>query len=206
MYPRVPVPAPVTETLYRGTVSVGTTGESWIPLECEVEVKEGKATQTAAFQLMLRRASYILQDVDVHPVAIRSTASVTVRVKTLDFEYGVPYELKVAGGTGEYGNFQALALGSVDHSECGHADDDTNSPGGSDYRENIVGNDDIVIHLLDIIDTEPGNMTGPTKQGINERLTPPLMTLEEWEAAGRPDTKQICIVPIVELIGVVADA
>ena len=36
------VPAPVTETLYRGTVSVGTTGESWIPLECEVEVKEGK--------------------------------------------------------------------------------------------------------------------------------------------------------------------
>lgn len=79
---------------------MGTTGESWIPLECEVEVKEGKATQTAAFQLMLRRASYILQDVDVHPVAIRPTASVTVRVKTLDFEYGVPYELKVAGGTG----------------------------------------------------------------------------------------------------------
>lgn len=192
--------SPVTETLYRGSVSVGTTGESWIPLECEVEVKEGNQKQTAAFQLMLRRASYILQDVDVHPVAIRPTASVTVRVKTLDFEYGVPYELKVAGGTGEYGNFQALALGSVDHSECGHADDDTNSPGGSDYRENIVGNDDIVIHLLDIIDTEPGNMTGPTKQGINERLTPPLMTLEEWEAAGRPDTKQICIVPIVELI------
>ncbi len=192
--------SPITETLYRGTVSVGTTGESWVPLECEVEVKEGKATQTAAFKLMLRRASYILQDVDVHPVAIRPTGTVTVRVKTLDFEYGVPYELKVAGGDGEYGNFQALALGSVDHSACGHADDDTNSPGGSDYRENIVGNDDIVIHLLDIVDTEPGNMTGPTKQGINERLTPPLMTLEQWEAAGRPETKQICIVPIVELI------
>jgi len=190
----------ITDTLYRGTVSVGTTGESWIPLECKVEVKEGKATQTATFQLMLRRASYILQDVDVHPVAIRPTGTVTVRVKTLDFEYGVPYELKVAGGVGEYGNFQALALGSIDHSECGHADDDTSSPGGSDYRENIVGNDDIIIHLLDIVDTEPGNMTGPTKQGINERLTPPLMTLEEWEAAGRPETKQICIVPIVELI------
>jgi len=192
--------SPITETLYRGTVSVGTTGEAWVPLECEVEVKEGSEKQTAGFQLMLRRSSYILQDVDVHPVAILPTVSVTVRVKTLDFEYGVPYELKVAGGTGEYGNFQALALGVIDHSECGHADDVTNDPGGDDYRENIVGNDDIHVHLLDIIDTEPGNMTGPTKQGINERLTPPLMTLEEWEAAGRPDTKQVCIVPIVELI------
>jgi len=192
---------PVTETLYRATVPVGTTAEAQIPLECEVELKEGKdAKQTAAFQLMLRRASYILQDVDVHPVAVQPTGAVTVRVKTLDFEYGIPYELKVAGGAGEYGNFQALALGVIDHSECGHADDSTNDPGGSDYRDNIVGNDDLILHLLDIIDTEPGNMTGPTKQGINERLTPPLMTLEEWEAAGRPDTKQVCIVPIVELI------
>lgn len=192
--------SPVTETLYRATLPVGTTEEPWIALAAEVEVKEGNQEQTAEFRLMLRRASYILQDVDVHPVAIQPTGAVTVRVKTLNFEYGLPYELKVAGGTGEYGNFQALALGVIDHSECGYTTDGTNDPGGADYRENIVGNEDIILHLLDLIDTEPGNMTGPTKQGINARLTPPLMTLEQWEAAGRPETKQVCIVPIVELI------
>lgn len=192
--------SPVTETLYRATVPIGTTEEPHIALESEVEVKEGSQKQAAGFQLMLRRASYILQDVDVHPIAIRPTGAVTVRVKTLEFEYGVPYELKVSGGAGEYGNFQALALGAVDHSECDYTTDGTNDPGGSDYRDNIVGNEDLVLHLLDIIDTEPGNMTGPTKQGINERLTPPLLTLEEWETAGRPDSKQACIVPIVELI------
>jgi Flp pilus assembly protein TadG len=53
------------------------------------------------------------------------------------------------------GNFGALALGGS---------------GASVYRDNIVTGYPGVLHVGDTASTEPGNMVGPTKQGLNDRL------------------------------------
>jgi Flp pilus assembly pilin Flp len=195
----------VTDTLYRGDIGVGTTADPYESLLLAVTVSEGKDDETAECRLLLRRANYILQDVDVHPMGVLPTQNVTARVKTLTFDYGVQYEMKVAGGAGETGNYLALDFSTLDHEyyPCGYTTYGTTSGGGgSGYKDNIAGNSDVVVHIHDLVTTETGNMTGPTKQGIKERLAGinPLQTLEQWEAAGRPETKQLCIVPIVERI------
>ncbi|UMZ75035.1 TadE/TadG family type IV pilus assembly protein [Natranaerofaba carboxydovora] len=69
-----------------------------------------------------------------------------------DFEgYGV-YELKIADG--DEGNYQPLALGGT---------------GTSNYRDNLENGFDEMLRVGEIIDTEPGNMANPTKQGLEDR-------------------------------------
>lgn len=193
---------PVTETLYRGEIALGSTEQPYVSLPLNVTVNEGGTKQTAACRIVLRRANYVLQDVDVHPLGVLPTESVSVDVKTLTFEYNTEYEMKVDGGAGETGNYLALDFSTLDHSSCGYPTIGSVSGGASGYEENIVGNDEIVLHIHDIVTTETGNMVGPTDHGLDDRLAgiDPLLTLQQWEDLGRPDTKQICIVPIVERI------
>ncbi len=104
-------------------------------------------------------------------MAVLPNESVTVSVKPLTFEYGVQYQMKVEGGAGTTGNYQALDLATMDHSACGYpVFTEPGQSGGADYNENIVGNTDIVMHINDYVTTLPGNKVGPTGQGIDERL------------------------------------
>ncbi len=162
----------------------------------------GKKGETATCTLLLRPSSYIFEDVQAHPAAVRPGESVTVNVKTLDFQYGVQYELKVEGGESiTPGSFGALAFGTLDHSECGYPDTELPpfGPGADAYNECIIGDIEFAVHINDMVDVEPGDMAQQTSKGIADRLAGvDMLTLAEWEAADRPNTKQVFIVPIVE--------
>jgi nucleotide-binding universal stress UspA family protein len=54
-----------------------------------------------------------------------------------------------------HGNFGALALGGT---------------GGNNYRDNIREGYSGELNVGDVVDTEPGNMMGPTVQGTNDRI------------------------------------
>jgi len=190
---------------YVGTVGVPSTSEPYENATLEIEVKEGKEKQAVSCELLVRRSNYILEDVAVRPVFAGPGDAVVIEVETLDFDYGVTYGIKVEGGAASSGNFLALdfAASSLDHSLCGYPDTPTD-PGGhgaSDYEEDIVGDPDLVVHLNDIVFTMTGNMVGPTTSGLDDRLAGVTMvSFGDWVAAGRPDTKQLLVVPITEKI------
>lgn len=71
------------------------------------------------------------------------------------FRPGAQYTLKAGAGQGVSGNYYALALGGR---------------GASNYRDNIVTGYAGTIRVGDVLTTEPGNKSGPTQQGIGERL------------------------------------
>lgn len=191
---------------YVGSVPIGTTTDAATQVPITVAVgPKGKPVQSATAGVLLRRANYILRDVEVSPAFAGPTDSVAIRVRTLQFDFGQQYQLKVEGGTGESGNFLALdfAATSLDHSVCGFPNTPV-SPGGhggSDYSDYIVGDPNLVIHLYDYVMTKTGDMVGPTKQGLSERLQGvTLVSFDTWVAAGRPDTKQLVLVPICEKV------
>ena len=68
---------------------------------------------------------------------------------------GQPYTLKT-GPPSTGGNFQALAPGD--------------SSGANDYKYNIINGVDISLQVGDWINTETGNMVGPTIQGTGSRI------------------------------------
>jgi len=75
---------------------------------------------------------------------------------------GEVYALKLGSGTDDslpvgqiHGNFQAMAF---------------DGSGASDYRNNIIYGCSEEIFIGNYYPTEPGNMTGPTRQGVNSRI------------------------------------
>ncbi len=77
-----------------------------------------------------------------------------IEQQTLEFEQ--TYTLKEGGGSGSNGNYGALAL---------------SGNGASTYVRNIVEGYDGYLRVGDYVDTEPGNMSGPTSQGINTLIS-----------------------------------
>ncbi|MDD2716582.1 MAG: Tad domain-containing protein [Candidatus Wallbacteria bacterium] len=87
------------------------------------------------------------------------------------YQFGAQYTLKYGSGAGETGygggNWGALAMGAN---------------GANQYRDNIEYGVDDILHGVEnpngtvyyvgrTIDTEPGNMVGPTMQGLTDRIT-----------------------------------
>ena len=62
------------------------------------------------------------------------------------------YVLKEGGGGGSNGNYGALSL---------------SGNGASSYVNNIINGYDGHLRVGDYVETEPGNMSGPTVQGVN---------------------------------------
>lgn len=98
--------------------------------------------------------------------------------------FGQEYQLK-AGTHDDYGpgNYGALAL---------------EMPGASSYKNNLMYGYDGKIAVGDWIATEPGNMTGPTRDGIEYRINQcthiPSCSVEHYH----PDCPKIMIVPIYD--------
>ena len=103
------------------------------------------------------------------------------------FEYGVPYTLKLGSKEPprpQQGNFHALALGGS---------------GASWYRENIRNGYDGILRVGQLIFTEPGNMTGPTREGLRDRFhRDPYATFETVKS----DSPRILLVPLVSTFDV----
>jgi len=72
-----------------------------------------------------------------------------------DFLFGHVYDIKVGAGDSESGNYGALALGGT---------------GSANYRDNLRYGYPGTLSVGDIVLTEPGNMSNPTKLAIEERV------------------------------------
>jgi Flp pilus assembly protein TadG len=186
---------------YVGYLPVPTTADPFISAPISVRVTAGGTTQEVSAAVFVRRANFLLQDVSVEPLFAGPGDAVSISVRPMRFEYGESYQLKVEGGAGSSGNFQALDFMSLDHSACGvDGVYQTGYSGGSSYQDWIVGSS-VFIHLDDLVTSLPGDKVGPTQSGIRERLAgQPLVTFAQWELTKDPDCKQVFIVPICEQI------
>ncbi|WP_083928088.1 pilus assembly protein TadG-related protein [Anaeromusa acidaminophila] len=108
-----------------------------------------------------------------------------VAVNTGDLAFGTQVTLKYGSGGSYYGNFQALALGGT---------------GASKYLDNIKQGYDGVIHIGDWVQTETGNMAGPTVSGVSYRVNADSGVSYTTVQEGSP---RIIIVPILESFEVV---
>lgn len=100
--------------------------------------------------------------------------------------------LKVTSHSQNDGNFLALAINGL--------------TGADNYRHNILYGSPIAYQYGDVVPTETGNMAGPTRQAIQDRLALargakillPLIKREEWESNnGRSDVTLIGFVAAV---------
>lgn len=112
------------------------------------------------------------------------TGAVPFSVEKQDFSYGTPYTLKDGGGSGSDGNYGALGLGGS---------------GASIYRYNIKNGYDGKLSVGQWVDTEPGNMSGPTSDGVGYRIgLDPYATYDTV----KPGSERIIIVPIIDSLDV----
>lgn len=189
----------VTNT-YESGVGLPTTSDPFVRVPIRVKYGKGNYVEQVDFSVLVRRQNFILQDVDVSPIVSGDADVVQIAVRPMDFEYGNRYEMKIEGGGGTTGNYLAVDFTTLDHSQCGYAvEESPGQGGGSTYREYIVGDPDLEVHVNDIVTTLPGNMTGPTKAGIEERIPDPLLSWNDW-VVDKPATPQLVIIPITEKV------
>lgn len=116
-------------------------------------------------------------------VLASATGVVPFGVEQKTLTYGVEYILKSGGGSGNTGNFGAVALGGT---------------GASNYQANIEKGYSGTLHIGDKIYTEPGNMSGPTSTGVNYRIAEdPTATFPPSNSSPR-----VVTVPIVDSMDV----
>ena len=75
---------------------------------------------------------------------------------------GISYTLKMGAGGGIQGNYQALDFPNCGDGHCaGYA-----TTGANTYRCLLASGYGCCVGVGDVLNTEPGNMTGPTQQGL----------------------------------------
>ncbi|MCX8007231.1 MAG: pilus assembly protein TadG-related protein [Coriobacteriia bacterium] len=171
-----------------------------------------KTVATDALALVVRRPTYPIADVALDDYT-NPGGAVQVTVTLLDYQYGVQYPLKVVGGGAEVGNFCALDLATIKHppnwrnpqhpSEYDlRTDPQFKTPAYYCYLEKPFP---FVIHIGDTIWTETGNLSGPqTASALDKRFAGDSLTFAQWEALGRPPTRRIVYVPVVEKMQLVS--
>ncbi|MCX7711723.1 MAG: pilus assembly protein TadG-related protein [Clostridia bacterium] len=101
--------------------------------------------------------------------------------------FGQRYTLKEGAGSGGGGNYGALALGGN---------------GANNYRGNIIHGYNGHLGVGDEVDTEPGNMRGPTEYGVQTLINhcnhSPRCTFDNFQ----PDCPRIITVIIVDSLEV----
>ncbi|MHB1419233.1 MAG: pilus assembly protein TadG-related protein [Bacillota bacterium] len=119
----------------------------------------------------------------ISPLAgFKGVAPLGIENQTL--QYGTLYSLKVgAPPSMGAGGFGALALGK---------------PGASRYEDYLKYNFDNYVRVGDIIETETGNISGPTLRAISYRLSldqrVPPNTIDDYDK----DSPEIIIIPVYE--------
>jgi len=117
--------------------------------------------------------------------------AVPFSVKNQTFYYGEPYVLKEgASGSDSDGARWCGWFGALDFTGGGG--------GSNEYEDMIVEGFSGKLSIGDIIDIEPGNMAGPTADGVQERIDScshnPSCTWDDHA----PDCPRVIYVPIVE--------
>lgn len=91
------------------------------------------------------------------------------------------FVLKTGAGRSQRGNFQALAI---------------DGPGAQDYYDAILHGSKRAIHVGDVVDTKPGNMTGPTVQAINRLIAGDYTRYEDARKAPEK-TRRVIAIPLI---------
>lgn len=158
-------------------------------------------------------------------VTVRDTVDYTLarlmERESIDLERSAAVELVALGGvrntvpiavkkgefdskisSGEY--YMELKYGSHlnDGGDFGAADlDGIQAGGANDYLARLKEGYDDVLYIGDVILVESGNMSGPTRTGVNYRFNScphsPPCTVEHFE----PDCPRVMIVPVVHTVG-----
>ncbi len=118
------------------------------------------------------------------------SGAVPLSIEKQDFVYGVTYTLKFgsgvdSSGTGYEGWFGPLRL---------------NGSGAKDYTTDLANGYNGTFSIGQIVDIENGNMSGPTKKGVEDRLARdtrvPHNTFDNYDR----NAPEIIYVPIIEVI------
>lgn len=204
----------VTDTLYRAQFAAGSTSSLQEARTFGIDIKDkNKVTFSVnpAGGYIVRRSTFPVLDVKVSPSCSTSVSSVPsqVTVKLNEYQYGQRYDLKVTGGSAEVGNFMAIDFSTLRHTPYWkHPQDPAEYPGMSNatsasYYPYIAGNGayDFVGHIGDAVWTQPGGLSGPqTRSSLLTRFGGEPSNFAGWEAAGKPASKRLVVVPIVEKI------
>lgn len=170
------------------------------------DLKVGKTTLNSVAALLVRRPTYPIAEIGLDDYTNPGPA-VQVTVRLNDYEYGVQYPLKVVGGGAEVGNFCAIDLATIKHppnwrhpqhpSEYDlKTDPQYSTPAYYCYLEKPFP---FVIHIGDTIWTETGTLSGPsTEKALETRFAGDTLTFAQWEALGRPPTRRVVYVPVME--------
>lgn len=109
---------------------------------------------------------------------------VPLGVEKQSFVYGQTYTLKNGGGSGNTGNYGALALGGT---------------GASVFKSNLEDGYSGTLTVGQSVDTEPGNMKGPTDTGASNRINiDPTATFNTVQK-GSP---RIVVMPVMDTMDV----
>jgi hypothetical protein len=118
--------------------------------------------------------------------------AVPLSIEKQDFVYGVTYTLKFGSGA------STETLGSSYQGWFGPLR--LSGSGAKDYTTDLANGYNGNFQIGQIVDIETGNMSGPTKQGIEERLARdtrvPRNTFDNFDR----DAPEIVYVPIVEVV------
>lgn len=108
-------------------------------------------------------------------------------IEQMPLTLGAEYTLKEGGGDGTTGNYGAIELGGA---------------GAKSYLNNIISGYSGRLMVGDQIDTEPGNMSGPTSTGVTELISEcthnPKCTPQSFE----PDCPRLITIVIVDSLDV----
>lgn len=133
------------------------------PKDFEVEALEGKIRVSARGEVNYHFARVLgLENGNVGATAVAAAEGITAAdnvaplgINDQELFKGTLYTLKVGPSESSGGWFGALTL---------------NNPGARSYEENLKKGSSNTISVGDIIETETGNMSGPTNRGVTYRL------------------------------------
>jgi len=109
-------------------------------------------------------------------------------VEQQNFEFGKTYTLKKGAGGAYTGNYGALALGGT---------------GATNYRNNLQYGYNGELEIGDLIaigedlDTEPGNMSGPTYEGVRYILNQDTCTSHDLNKLQK-DCPRLIVIPVID--------
>jgi hypothetical protein len=112
------------------------------------------------------------------------SGAVPLGLEKQTFVYGETYTLKNGGGSGHTGNYGALELGG---------------PGANVFEDNLKYGYSGMLTVGQSVDTEPGNMKGPTDRGAEYRIDQdPTATFNTVQKG----SSRIVIIPVMDTMDV----
>ena len=204
---------------YQGSIAVSDTDDPVANRTLTFEVVDDKNKSVEAVgpqYVTVRRSTHPVKDIRVAPTVFPagSPSPTQITVTMNDYEYGKRYEMKVAGGGGDVGNFMAVNFAETYHTPNWLPQRDEPEydfgPFNDEYYEFISGEippespwNDYVLHVGDTIWTQGATGVGSSpkiEKALEDRFRPEASDFQGWVDAGMPPSKRVVLVPVTEKV------